>query len=76
MGRGDFFGGLAFLDGRPRSDTAVAYTDIDLYMLTIEQFNQLADEHKRLAFILISAISRTLAHRLRHANGERSLLYS
>ncbi len=76
MGRGDFFGGLAFLDGRPRSDTAVAYTDIDLYMLTIEQFNQLADEHKRLAFILISAISRTLAHRLRHANGERTLLYS
>jgi SulP family sulfate permease len=74
MGRGDFFGGLAFLDGRPRSDTALAYTDIDLYMLTIEQFNQLADEHKRLAFILISAISRTLAHRLRHANGERTLL--
>jgi SulP family sulfate permease len=74
MGRGDFFGGLAFLDGRPRSDTALAYTDIDLYMLTIEQFNRLADEHKRLAFILISAISRTLAHRLRHANGERTLL--
>jgi SulP family sulfate permease len=76
MGRDDFFGGLAFLDGRPRSDTAVAHTDLDLYMLTIEQFNQLADEHKRLAFILISAISRTLAHRLRHANGERTLLHS
>ena len=74
IGRGDFFGGLAFLDGRPRSDNAIAHTDTDLYMLTLENFNKLADEHKRLAFVLISAISRTLAHRLRHANGERTLL--
>lgn len=75
IGRGDFFGGLAFLDGQPRSDNAVAHTDVDLYMLTMEQFNQLSDEHKRLALILALAISRTLAHRLRHANGERSLLH-
>ena len=74
VGRGDFFGGLAFLDGRPRSDNAIAYRDTDLYILTLENFNQLADEHKRLAFILITALSRTLAHRLRHANGERTLL--
>jgi SulP family sulfate permease len=45
-------------------------------MLTMDHFNQLAEEHKRLAFVLISAISRTLAHRLRHANGERALLHS
>lgn len=76
MGRGYFFGGLAFLDGHPRSDTAIAYTDVDLYMLSLEQFNQLADEHKRMALVLISAISRTLAHRLRHANGERTLLHA
>jgi len=76
IGRGDFFGGLAFLDGRPRSDSAIAHTDTDLYMLTMEHFNQLAEEHKRLAFVLISAISRTLAHRLRHANGERALLHT
>jgi SulP family sulfate permease len=74
MGRGYFFGGLAFLDGHPRSDTAIAFTDVDLYMLTREQFNQLGDEHKRMALVLLSAISRTLAHRLRHANGERTLL--
>ncbi len=76
IGRGDFFGGLAFLDGRPRSDNAIAHTDTDLYMLTLENFNQLAEEHKRLALVLISAISRTLAHRLRHANGERTLLHT
>ncbi|MBU0663663.1 MAG: cyclic nucleotide-binding domain-containing protein [Proteobacteria bacterium] len=76
IGRGDFFGGLAFLDGRPRSDNAIAHTDTDLYILTLENFNQLAEEHKRLALVLISAISRTLAHRLRHANGERTLLHT
>lgn len=72
-GRGDFFGGLAFLDDRARSDNAVAHTDSDLFTLSLEQFNQLAEDHKKLALLLMTAISRTLAHRLRHADGERSL---
>jgi len=74
-GRGDFFGGLAFLDDRARSDTAIASTDIDLFVLSLDQFNQLADEHKKLALVLLMAISRTLAQRLRHADGERTLLH-
>ena len=76
FGRGDFFGGLAFLDDRARSDNAIAYTDIDLYVLPLEQYNQLTEDHKKLALLLITAISRTLAHRLRHADGERTLLHS
>jgi SulP family sulfate permease len=76
MGRGYFFGGLAFLDGHPRGDMAIAYKDVEVYMLTLEQFNQLADEHKRMALVLLSAISRTLAHRLRYANGERTLMHA
>ncbi|MFA6920677.1 MAG: SulP family inorganic anion transporter [Gallionella sp.] len=75
FGRGDFFGGLAFLDEHARGDNAVAYTDIDLFVLTMEQFNQLAEDHKKLAFLLITSISRTLAHRLRHADGERTLFH-
>jgi len=75
FGRGDFFGGIAFLDDRPRGDNAIAYTDIDLFALTYEQFNQLAEDHKKLALLLIVSISRTLAHRLRHADGERTLLH-
>lgn len=74
FGRGDFFGGLAFLDDRARSDNAIAYTDIDLFVLSFDQFNQLANDHRKLAFLLITSISRTLAHRLRHADGERTLL--
>ena len=75
FGRGDFFGGLAFLDDRARSDSAIATTDIELFVLSLEQFNLLAEEHKRLALILMTAISRTLAQRLRHADGERTLLH-
>ena len=75
FGRGDFFGGLAFLDDKARSDNAIAYTDVDLFVLSLEQFNQLAEDHKKLAFLLIISISRTLAQRLRHADGERTLLH-
>ena len=75
FGRGDFFGGLAFLDERARSENADAHTDIDVFVLSLEQFNQLAENHKKLALLLITAISRTLALRLRHADGERTLLH-
>ena len=75
FGRGDFFGGLAFLDDRARSDSAIASTDIDLFVLSVDQFNLIADEHKKLALLLMTAISRTLAQRLRHADGERTLLH-
>jgi SulP family sulfate permease len=73
-GRGDFFGGLAFLDGRPRGNDAIAASEVEFYILSKEQFNRLAEEHKKLAFTLISAISRTLAMRLRHADIEMAML--
>ena len=74
FGRGDFVGGLAFLEGRTRSNNALAFTDCELYVLSLEQFNKLAEDHKRLAFILLSAIARTLGQRLRHAEDELTLL--
>jgi SulP family sulfate permease len=74
FGRGDFVGGLGFLEGRPRSNTAIAHTNCELYALSLEQYNKLAEDHKRLAFILLSAIARTLGQRLRHAEEELTLL--
>ena len=75
FGRGDFFGGLALLDGRPRGNNAAVSVDTDMYVLSLEQFNKLGEEHKRLAFTLLSAIARTLAQRLRHADDELTLLH-
>jgi sulfate permease, SulP family len=74
FGRGDFFGGLAFLDNRPRGNDAVALTDTEVYVLSREQFNLLAEEHKKLAFNLMKAIARALALRLRHADSELTIL--
>ena len=75
FGRGDFFGGLAFLDGRPRGNDAVTATETEFFVLSLEQFNKLAEEHKKLAFTLLTAISRSLALRLRHADTEIAMLH-
>lgn len=74
FGRGDFFGGLSFLDNRPRGDDAVAVTDTEVYVLSREQLNELSEEHKKLAFNLITAVARTLAIRLRNADTELTML--
>ena len=74
FGRGDFVGGLAFLDDRPHGNDAVALTATDVYVLTREQFDLVAEEHKRLAFNLMTALARTLALRLRHAETELAVL--
>jgi SulP family sulfate permease len=74
FGRGDFFGGLAFLDNRPRGNDAIALSDTEVYVLSRKQFYELAEEHKKLAFTLITAIARTLAIRLRNADTELTML--
>jgi SulP family sulfate permease len=73
-GRGEFFGGLAFLDHQPRGNDAIASTDIDLFVLSQETFAELAEAHKRIAFVLVSQLARTLAIRLRHTDNELTLL--
>jgi SulP family sulfate permease len=65
FGRGDYFGGLAFLDNEPRPNDAVAVTDTEVYVLARPAFEQIAVRHKKLAFNLANAMARTLARRLR-----------
>jgi SulP family sulfate permease len=74
-GRGDFFGGMSFLDQHQRSENAIAQTNVELFVLSLEQFQQITESHKKLSLLLMTAISRTLAQRLRHADGERTLLH-
>ncbi len=73
-GRGDFLGGQAFLDNRPRGNDAIATRDCDMYILSLEKFNYLADEHKRIALVLMTKLARLLSIRLRHVNEELTLL--
>jgi len=70
FGRGDFFGEMSFLDREPRSADAIAFTDAELFVLSREHFDALADEHKKLAMQLREGLARALAIRLRHSNTE------
>jgi SulP family sulfate permease len=74
FGRGDFFGSLAFLDGGTHGNDAIVLTDTEVYVLTRETFYKLSEEHKKLAFNLITALARTLAIRLRQADTEITML--
>ena len=74
FGRGDFIGEMAFLDRASRSADAFAFSDTDLYALSRQRFDTLAEEHKRLAITLLEGLARMLAIRLRYANAELRLL--
>ena len=74
--QGDFIGELGFLDGRPRSDTATAITDVELLVLSRSGLDQLVDNHKRLGVTLMTEIARVLASRLRQSNDELRVLES
>lgn len=74
FGRGDFFGGLAFLDNQPRPNDAVAVTNTEVYALSRKQFNEIAEHHKRLALNIAMAMAQLLAKRLRQTETKLSAL--
>ena len=74
--QGDFIGELGFLDGRPRSDSATAITEVELLVLSRSRLDQLADHHKRIGVTLMTEIARVLASRLRQSNDELRVLES
>lgn len=76
FGRGAFFGEMSFLDGDPRSADAIAFTDTTISTLSRQRFDQLADEHRKVALNLMEGIASVLAGRLRHTNGELRALES
>lgn len=74
FGRGAFFGEMSFLDGDVRSADAVAFSDTELYVLSRQTFNTMAEEHKKLSFNLMEGIASVLASRLRYTNAELRVL--
>ncbi|WP_291994013.1 SulP family inorganic anion transporter [Candidatus Accumulibacter sp. ACC003] len=69
-GRGDFFGGMAFLSEMSRFNDAIALEDTELFVLQRDQFAKLREEHKRLACELVEAVAKVLALRLRYSDKE------
>jgi SulP family sulfate permease len=76
FGRGDFFGEMAFLDGDARSADAIAFTDVELFVISRKTFDALAEEHKKVALNLMEGLASVLASRLRYTNVELQALES
>jgi SulP family sulfate permease len=76
FGRGAFFGEMAFLDGAPRSADAVAFTDVELFVLSRATFEKFAEAHKKVALGLMEGIASVLASRLRYTDAELRALES
>jgi CRP/FNR family cyclic AMP-dependent transcriptional regulator len=62
-------GELAFFDGRPRSATLDAVTDVQVVRLDMEAFKRLSAEHPALGEAMLLDLARILALRLRMASG-------
>jgi CRP-like cAMP-binding protein len=65
LSNGDIFGEMALIDGSPRSATARAKTDCRIAPITEQAFLKLLLETPLFAL----TVMRTLADRLRRANG-------
>lgn len=70
FGRGDFFGDMAFLDRGLRSADARAVAPTDLLVLSRSKFEKVVEEHPRLGQQFFASLARSLAIRLRRADGE------
>jgi len=60
MKDGDIFGEMSFLDGRPRSATIVAISDLETYVMEKSDFEKIVDEHPRVIYKLLRNIVFTI----------------
>jgi CRP-like cAMP-binding protein len=65
---GEFFGEMALLDGQPRSAAVKATADSDVFVITLEGYQQLRKEKPHTALKLMDIIIKVLSNRLRQAN--------
>ncbi|MFN8673196.1 MAG: SulP family inorganic anion transporter [Candidatus Sericytochromatia bacterium] len=76
FGKGNFFGEMSFLDGVNRSASAFADTDIELFILSRENFETFAEEHRSSGIYFLEGLASVLAGRLRLTNSELRALDS
>jgi len=68
MKDGEIFGEMSFLDGRPRSATIVAVSDLETYMIDKADFETLVDGHPRIIYKLLKNIVFTIHSIVRGMN--------
>jgi len=68
--RGDFFGDMAFLDKSVRSADAIAEDEVDLFILSRDEFDLTLQNFPEIAGIFFEKLALALAQRLRLTNIE------
>jgi CRP-like cAMP-binding protein len=69
---GRTYGEMSLIDHQPRSAKAVAKTDSELLIITQVMFNELSEDHPRLALKVVLKIAYFLSQNLRKTSGELS----
>ena len=68
MKDGEIFGEMSFLDGRPRSATVVAVSDLETYIIDKKDFETLVDGNPRIIYKLLRNIVFTIHSIVRGMN--------
>lgn len=68
MKDGEIFGEMSFLDGRPRSATVVAVSDIETYTIDKADFESIVDANPRIIYKLLKNIVFTIHSIVRGMN--------
>ena len=65
---------MAFMERKTRPHDAIAVAETEVYVLARDKFQQITDNHKRLAFNMVNAMAHTLSARLRHLERKYAML--
>ncbi len=68
MKDGDIFGEMSFLDGRPRSATIIAISDLETYVIERSDFETIVDENPRIIYKIMRNIVFTIHSIVRGMN--------
>jgi acetaldehyde dehydrogenase/alcohol dehydrogenase len=65
MEPGTFLGEVSLLDGKPRSASAYAHTEVAARWFSKEDFDQLCEQHPRIGFAILKDLGQDLSAKLR-----------
>lgn len=75
LGRGDFFGEIALLDGEKRSASAIALKESQLAVIFRPDLDEFVEAHPKEGINILRGISTIVATRLRNLNQDYFSLY-
>ncbi|MFA6033257.1 MAG: cyclic nucleotide-binding domain-containing protein [Myxococcota bacterium] len=65
---GAYFGEMSIIDSGPRSATALAHTDCEVWEISRDEFIRILQSDRDLSFHVLWNLLTTLSHRLRETN--------